>query len=313
MLGAMNGSMVFLVLIVLVLNIVLNISLQVDNSLEEPGSNSSGIFSQVSLRQREYQEPNAGEDQIHNKDELKEEMKEEIKEEMKELLVQDFEIVLKEELKEEAKVMPQQVLQQNFTAAFDEGGELLRSLPGQGVRSAGRGAVRHTVYTFRTANHPDHAVHAFRTATPPDHAGHAFRTAATPADHAVHASRTAATPKYNTTSITIIQCWTGIMLPWMERVIDINEAYAKLHGYSYELLTSDSIVGAHESHMNKIKMLRNRLQLANSTDIVLYMDMDCMIWNQTVTVDTFPIDRYDFILSGLNSIFACSRCSASSA
>ena len=118
--------------------------------------------------------------------------------------------------------------------------------------------------------------------------------------------RTATTPKYNTTSITIIQCWTGIILPWMERAININEAYAKLHGYSYELLTSDSIVSAHKSHINKIKILRNRLQLANSTDILLYMDMDCVVWNQTVTVDSFPIDRYDFILPGLKSIFACS-------
>lgn len=97
--------------------------------------------------------------------------------------------------------------------------------------------------------------------------------------------------------IYIIQIWVGSVRPhWMDRAVKINQKYADMHGYTYELLLGTT--GSHGPLWSKVDIFTKRLMRSTSKDVFLYMDTDAMVWNSAVAVESFPISHYDLILSG---------------
>ena len=97
--------------------------------------------------------------------------------------------------------------------------------------------------------------------------------------------------------IGVVQITWGKVQGYYERVAALHKKYCEKHNYEYLWVHDHEKVNPKYDHENKQFVLAEFIQ---KFDYVLYMDIDCMIWNSTVRLESF-IEEYpkaDIILPG---------------
>ena len=97
--------------------------------------------------------------------------------------------------------------------------------------------------------------------------------------------------------IGVLQITWGKVQPYYKRVEKLHQKYCEMHGYEYLWVHDHVKVDPSYDHENKQFVLS---EFIARFDYVLYMDIDCMIWNNTVRLEDFIVEhpKADIILPG---------------